>query len=310
MGIAGKTTLRSKGKWIQGKINFKVPSDINVIAVGPDCSLLASPLDNLADSTTYLDFYVYDLDDLHLLPTENFHFQYIQSQKENPCDIDSVLSVPFYSNSSYQWYKDSIAIIGATSNSFHLPAENAEGNYNVLISTPDTCFISEPYKITKNLLQNLLLPTDTAICENDSLLLTPALDGVTYTWNGNTANFVNVYNPGIYQITASSVNGCTKKFTINVQSQNCGILIPNAFTPNGDGINDLFRIPAGVKIDMESFSIYNRWGNKVFTTHKRYDGWDGNYNGKKSAPGTYIYIINGKKNNKTTQIKGFVTLIR
>lgn len=308
--LLGKTTLQSKGKWTQGKINFKVASDINVIAIGPDCSVLPDLLDNLADSTTYLDFYTYDLDDIHLLPTRDFHFQYVQSQNENPCEKDSVLNVPLYSNSSYQWYKDSIAINGATSNSFHLPSKNAEGNYNVITSTPDTCFVSEPFTITRNLLKQLSLPVDTALCENDSLLLAAALDGVTYNWNGNTTNSVHIFSPGVYQINASSVNGCSKTFTVNVHSQNCGVFMPNAFTPNGDGKNDLFGIPASVKIDMENFSIYDRWGNKVFTTNNRHGAWDGNYNGKKSAPGIYIYLISGKENNKETKIKGFVTLIR
>ena len=308
--LLGKTTLQSKGKWIQGKINFNVPSDINVIAVGPDCSILPDLLDNLADSTSYLDFYVYDLDDLHLMPTEDFHFQYVQSQNGNPCDKDSVLSVPFYSNSSFQWYKDSIAINGATSNNLHLPPNNAEGNYNVMISTPDTCFISEPFKITANLLQQLSLPSDTSLCGNDSLLLAPPLDGVTYNWNGNITNSVTVFTPGIYQINASSGNGCSKTFTVNVDSQNCSVFMPNAFTPNNDGKNDVFRIPQSVKIDMKSFSIFDRWGDKVFTTNNRYAAWDGNYKGVKSPAGIYIYFITGKENNKETKIKGFVTLIR
>jgi gliding motility-associated-like protein len=308
--LLGKTTLRSKGKWIQGKINFKVPSVINVVAIGPDCSVLPDILDNLADSTSYLDFYVYDLDDVHLLPTADFHFQYISSQNENPCDRDSVLYVPFYSNASYQWYKDSIAINGGTSNIYHLPHENANGNYNVLISTADTCFISETYFVTDNLLQQLVIPPDTSICTGDSLVLAPEIEGVNYYWNGTNTSVVKVYDPGIYTIIASSGNGCSRRFTVNVHFQNCGVFIPNAFTPNGDGNNDLFRIPAGVKIEMESLSIYDRWGNMVFSTNSRYGAWDGNYKGRESDAGTYIYVIKGKKENKETEIKGIVTLIR
>jgi gliding motility-associated-like protein len=253
---------------------------------------------------------VYDIDDLHLLPTKDFHFQYIQSQNEDPCGKYSILSVPLYLNSSYQWYKDSVAIIGATSNTFQLPAQNAEGNYNVVISNPDSCFISEPFNISENFLQQLSLPADTALCENDSLLLAPSLEGVTYTWNGNTTNQVTVLQPGIYEINASATNGCSKTFNVTVHQKNCNVFMPNAFTPNGDGDNDLFRIPPSVAINMETFSIYDRWGNKVFTTNNREGAWDGNFNGKESTEGTYIYVIKGKKNNKETEIKGFVTLIR
>ncbi|MDE3182470.1 MAG: gliding motility-associated C-terminal domain-containing protein [Bacteroidota bacterium] len=311
--LLGKTTLRSKGKWVQDKINFTVPENINVLEIGPDCSNLESIIDQ-ADSTTFLDYYVYDIDDLHLLPTQDFHFQYIQSlgeiESQNTCGIDSLLSVPFYSNASYQWYKDSIAIIGATSNNYRLPAENPDGNYNVLISNTDSCLVSEPFTVLTNPLGNLSLPADTSLCESDSLLLAPPLAGVTYSWNGNNYQSVKIFNPGVYQITASAANGCFKTYTVNVHSQNCSTFMPNAFTPNGDGINDLFRIPQDVKITINDFSIFDRWGNKVFSTHKRSDAWDGNYKGKKSAEGTYIYIISGNTGNKEIRIKGLVTLIR
>ena len=307
--LLGKKTVRSKGKWIQDKINFSVPEDINVIAIGPDCSLLPS-LPDLADSTTYLDFYVYDIDDLHLLTTPDFHFLYVKSEKENACEKDTLLSVPIFPNTSYQWYKDSIAIIGATSNSYQLPSNNYQGNYNVLISNADSCLISEPYAVVDDPLQNLVLPTDTTICDNDSLLLAPVLDRITYSWNGNNGNSVEVYSPGVYNISASSVNGCEKQFTVNVQSQNCNLLMPNAFTPNNDGKNDVFRIPVTAKIDLDDFSIYDRWGNKVFSTKGKLDSWDGTYKGEKSPSGIYIYVIQGKQNNKPVKIKGFVTLIR
>jgi gliding motility-associated-like protein len=307
--LLGKTSVISKGKWVQNRINFTVPSGINVIEIGPDCSWI-KPNRDLADSTTFLDFYVYDLDDLHLMPTKDFHFQSIQSLKENPCDKDSVLSVPFYSNSYYQWYKDSIAVIGAASNNYRLPIANPKGNYNVVITNADSCLTSQTFTVIDNPLQNLTLPPDTSICENDSLLLAPPLDGVIYSWNGNTEKFVKIFNEGIYEITAAGKNGCTKNFKVNVHSQNCSVFIPNAFTPNGDGKNDLFRIPTSVKIDLETFSIYDRWGNKVFVTNERNGAWDGTYNGSKGAAGSYIFIISGKTNNKKTTIKGLVTLIR
>lgn len=251
---------------------------------------------------------------MHLLPTKDFHFQYIQNlgqiQSQNACGKDSVLSVPFYSNASYQWYKDSIAITGATSNNYQLPVENPDGNYNVLISNADSCLVSEPYTVLTNPLGNLSLPADTSLCENDSLLLAPTNAGVTYSWNGSNYQSVKIFNEGVYEIIASAANGCSKTFTVNVHSQNCSTFMPNAFTPNGDGINDLFRIPPSVKITMEEFSIFDRWGNKVFGTNKRSGAWDGNYKGKKSAEGTYIYIISGNAGNKEIRIKGFVTLIR
>jgi gliding motility-associated-like protein len=281
-----------------------------VVAIGPDCSFLNLPFDN-ADSTTYLDFYVYDLDNLHLLPTKDFHFTYIQNQSAVPCSSDSVLTVPFTPNTSYQWYKDSIAIIGATENNYRLPQTNSVGNYNVRITYPDSCLISETFSVEINELDKLNLPSDTSLCEKDTLLLAPALKGITYQWNGNSDTAVRIFAEGIYDIIATNANGCSRNFTVNVHAQNCSLFMPNAFTPNGDGKNDLFRIPESVKINLKQFSIFDRWGNKVFSTTKRNTGWDGSFKGVASAAGVYIYVIEGVSDNKKKiLLKGTVTLIR
>ncbi len=313
--LLGKTTLVSKGKWIQNKISFTVPANISVIAIGPDCSLI-NPNNDLADSTTFLDFYVYDLDDLHLLPTEDFHFTYIQNKGSiqnmgnGECSADSVLYVATVPGASYQWYKDSVALIGATQSSYFLPKNNSIGHYNVRISYGDSCVTSEPYSEESNELDQLHLPADTVLCAHDTLLLAAALKDVTYEWNGNSHTTIRIADEGVYNIIATNSKGCVRKFTVHVQSQNCNVYIPNAFTPNSDGKNDLFRIPAAVKINLNVFSIFDRWGNKVFSTTKRNAGWDGTFKGTPSAPGVYIYVIDGVTNNKKIRLKGTVNLIR
>ena len=307
--LLGKTIVHSKGKWVQSRIDFTVPSDINVIEVGPDCSII-NPDSDLPDSTTFLDFYVYYLDNLQLLPTTDFHFSHIQTQGGNPCSADSLLKAPNISNASYQWYKDSVAIVGASENSYHLPANNATGNYNVRIVTSDSCLISEPFPLQPNEFYNLQLPADTSFCDNDTLLLAPALNGVHYKLDGSTASTVKIFKEGIYKIVAGDANGCNKNFTVNVHAKSCKIYVPNVFTPNGDGRNDVFRIPQDSKIQMEQFSVFDIWGHKVFNTTNRNDGWDGNFKGKVSPIGTYVYIIKGTVDNKKMQLKGTVTLIR
>jgi gliding motility-associated-like protein len=307
--LLGETKVYSEGKWVQSKINFIVPPGINVIEIGPDCSILNPDID-LTDSTTFLDFYVYYLDDLHLLTTKDFHFLNIQNQNGNSCIPDSVLQAPEISNASYQWYKDSIAITGATENRYHIFANNSIGNYNVRIITGDSCLISEPFSVGLSEFSKINLPADTSFCETDTLLLAPSLNGVTYNSNGSSSPMVKVFQEGIYEITATNANGCTKKFNVNVSAQNCNIYMPNAFTPNGDGKNDVFRIPRGAITEVQEFTIFDMWGNKVFSTINRSTGWDGNFKGKGSSAGTYVYIIKGMVNNKKKQIKGTVTLIR
>ena len=168
------------------KINFTVPYNINLIEIGPDCSLFNPPKD-LTDSTTLLDFYVYYLDDLHLLQTKDFHFQYINGDNGNACTSDSILTVPYSPSTAYQWYKDGIAIPGATQNIFHVPGNNRKGNYNVRISTNTTCITSEPFAIGHNSLGDLNIPVDTSFCEMDTLILAPALNGIAYSLNGRSS---------------------------------------------------------------------------------------------------------------------------
>ncbi len=310
--LLGKTTVLSKGKWIQSKINFTVPFNINLIEIGPDCSII-NPAKDLADSTTLLDFYVYDLDDIHLLPTKDFPFQYINDHIANSCTQDSLLTVPYSPGNSYQWYRDSVAIMGASQNIYHLPVENRNGNYNVRINNGSTCAISEPFTVGSNTVTSVNFPADTSFCEKDTLLFAPALSGITYTVNGQLTNFIKVSKEGNYQITANDSRGCSKTFTVIVRADNCSLgnlFIPNSFTPNGDGRNDVFRIPPQSKIKVKSFLIFDRWGHKVYNSSTNASAWDGKFNGQICAEGTYVYIITGIINNKQERIKGTVHLIR
>ncbi len=310
--LLGKKTIFSKGRWVENKINFTVPYNINLIEVGPDCSILNPPKD-LTDSTTLLDFYVYYLDDIHLLPTKDFHFQYVSGDNVNTCTTDSILTVPYSPNTSYQWYKDSIAISGAMQNIFHLPANNRNGNYNVRITNNSTCITSEPFIIGVNNLSSLNLPIDTSFCEEDTLLLAPAINGISYSLNGHNISFVKISSEGNYTIIAHDFNGCSKTFNVAVHKDNCStshLFIPNSFTPNGDGKNDVFRIPREVKINVKSFTIFDGWGNKVYSSKSTGAEWDGRFNGKACSEGTYVYIIAGTINNREKRLTGTVFLLR
>ena len=85
----------------------------------------------------------------------------------------------------------------------------------------------------------------------------------------------------------------------------------NAFSPNGDGLNDVFRpIPSGIATT-EYFRVFNRFGEQVFETNKWLMGWDGNYKGRIQPIGNYIWVIKGKDiNGKVIEKKGYVILIR
>ena len=86
--------------------------------------------------------------------------------------------------------------------------------------------------------------------------------------------------------------------------------MPNAFTPDGNGKNDLFRIPPNTTMTLSDFSVYDRWGNRVFKTRDMGKGWDGTVNGMPVPAGTYVYIIMGRDLNGEILAKGSFLLIR
>ena len=93
----------------------------------------------------------------------------------------------------------------------------------------------------------------------------------------------------------------------------CGIVIlPNAFSPNGDGLDDVFKIINPEDIEsITRFEVFNRWGNPVFTTSNKYEGWDGFINGKPQPLDTYVYNLHAKCfGGKQIHLKGDVTLMR
>ena len=86
------------------------------------------------------------------------------------------------------------------------------------------------------------------------------------------------------------------------------LYVPNAFTPNGDGINDVWKLPSLESYPNAEAWIFNRWGQIVFHSRGPFISWDGTFNGKPEGTGTYIYLIDLK--NGASNLKGTVTLIR
>lgn len=113
----------------------------------------------------------------------------------------------------------------------------------------------------------------------------------------------------VFNLTVADTNGCTASKDLDVKVLH-KLYMPSAFTPNKDGKNDVFRIPLDASIILQEFSVFNRWGNVVFSTKDITKGWNGTYNNKDLDTGTYVYIIKGKVEDKAVTLKGTVTLIR
>lgn len=116
-----------------------------------------------------------------------------------------------------------------------------------------------------------------------------------------------------YIVQGSDENGCFAFDTITVKVTATGhnrFVVPSAFSPNGDGRNDCFGIKRWGDVKVEEFSIYNRWGGRLFTTRNPSDCWDGTFNGTPQPAGGYVYVIKAWSFCGEITRKGIVTLVR
>jgi gliding motility-associated-like protein len=164
---------------------------------------------------------------------------------------------------------------------------------------------------------------DTAIVTGEPLQL-HATGGASYSWfpafnlsSSTIANPIAMFQEGAdrlrYGVLVYNEAGCVDSAFLNIRVFQSSplVFVPNAFTPNKDGKNDVLRpIAAGIS-SITYFRIYNRWGQLIFSTSRNGDGWDGRIGGKEQGTGTYVWEVNATDYKGITHIqKGAVILIR
>jgi gliding motility-associated-like protein len=120
----------------------------------------------------------------------------------------------------------------------------------------------------------------------------------------------NIRLGGAYYIKAENDEGCTVITPVRADIVLPDIVIPNTFTPNGDGINDVLTILIDSRIDIKSFNIYNRWGRTVFSTADINIFWSGSDGNTKAPAGVYFWFLEGIQNSRRYIRYGSVTVIR
>ncbi|HEY5369279.1 MAG TPA: PKD domain-containing protein [Hanamia sp.] len=189
---------------------------------------------------------------------------------------------------------------------------------NDILGCPKPAFDTVTVKVEK-LVANAG-PRDTSIVVGQPLQLN-GKGSEFYQWsppdglsNANIANPIALLTENKeYILTVKSIAGCTAVDTIDVKvfKVKPDIYVPNGFTPNGDGKNDIFMpIPIGIK-SLIYFKVYNRLGQLMYSTHQMNEGWDGTFKGNPQSTGVFVWIAKGIDYlSKTITEKGNVTLIR
>jgi gliding motility-associated-like protein len=162
---------------------------------------------------------------------------------------------------------------------------------------------------------------DTLTCESEKIQLNATFGFVSYSWTPaykiiNATSRTPIVFPDItttYFVSAEKFAGCILKDTIKVSTKKCPdqFFIPNAFSPNRDSKNDIFKPIITGSISNYEFSIYNRWGQLVFRSTDKDSGWDGTWKGLNQDGNIFVWICKFRFSANEQQIKkGTVLLIR
>lgn len=218
------------------------------------------------------------------------------------CEQQTLILNAYNNNASYLWQD------GSTAPSYIV---KKSGTYFITADI-NNCVASDSISVNYKARPYFSLGRDTLLCEGESYVLSPVVTtNAALLWqDGSTGQSFTVTKEGVYFLVASNECGSYTD-SVNITTSFCNIIMPTGFTPNGDGINDVFRVKYPFPVKDFHLVVYNRWGAKVFETNKINEGWDGSFKGEPSVQSTYVWIISlVDMNNKPGQLKGIVTLLR
>ncbi|HEV7332064.1 MAG TPA: gliding motility-associated C-terminal domain-containing protein [Flavisolibacter sp.] len=243
------------------------------------------------------------------------------------CEKDTVLFFHPGANgvTSWQWSLDEGQVSGA---------QNPVGIYSVFNQKKIQLSVTNGFctdSSEQTLVLDNFLKADFSVfednCPNEPVAFTSLAQGriATHLWEfgdgGNTAvqnptyTYAGPQQNTIYPVRYTVVDdfGCrqTAVKNINVFSS-CLLSLPTAFTPNGDGKNDAFRVLNAVKAESLELLVFNRWGQLIFKTRDWKKGWDGKINGDLQPTGVYVWLLRytNRDTKQKVEQKGMVTLIR
>lgn len=202
------------------------------------------------------------------------------------------------------------------------------GDYILTVGDTAGCTDTAMFRVREQMISIIATPADTTVIRGESVpvIITANQPQLSYNWQPATAlNCADcstvIATPDddvFYLVTAVDSNGCSATTTVQILVDTIPvprIYIPNAFTPNGDGVNDDFFVYVRNESSFHLL-IFDRWGEKLFETYNPLEGWNGTYRGKECNPGVYVYYVdaqfagNSKPADYDKYLKGSLTLIR
>ena len=191
----------------------------------------------------------------------------------------------------------------------------APGTYSVEVVDDNGCLGSDSTTIIELLpLPKAFLPEDALVCTYGSLPIKPLRNFNSYQWStGAITEHITVNKPGVYDLKVVDDHGCTGRDTVVVGLKQCmeGFYIPTAFTPNRDGKNDAFKPLLFGNVVKYRFTIYNRWGSKVFETTELQKGWNGRFQSSENDTGVFVWTCEYQFQGQDIKLeKGSLLLIK
>jgi gliding motility-associated-like protein len=170
-----------------------------------------------------------------------------------------------------------------------LPVES--GNYKVRVFLSNQCIVEDSINVQFISTPTVELGKELNLCRGSSIAVIPMItSGKSYLWSDGISTAERMISvPGTFTLQVTNQCGYVTDVMLVKDGGICNLSFPNAFTPNQDGKNDVFKCNRIFGIQNYFLQVYNRWGQLVFTSHEPANGWNGMINGHQAQVGNYIW---------------------
>lgn len=191
----------------------------------------------------------------------------------------------------------------------------SEGVYTVTVTDGHSCFVTDSVRISQSDSIHVSFSMQPVSCKDQhdgkaAVYAAGGNGGYTYFWiNDATTAAIENLDAGIYAVTVTDIMGCTGGGSVTVTKVEIDCInIPTCFTPNGDGLNDVWVIKDAGLYPAFYMEVFNRWGQSVYRREGSYEDWDGTYEGKVLPAETYYYFI--RLDAQSEMMQGTITIVR